>query len=202
MAGTGLGVGEDIASQTLALAPLADSAAVSSKVAIAGQTTRQMNGLDTGSAADVDGAWEAGKLNILLVWEIRNSIWGNAESPARTWQEAVQDMADYIAARRAANSWHSIILFTALPSSGSTDQANSIEAANAYVRANYRLIGADLIVDVQRDGSPFKFSGDIPLNFQLTQSLWSESSTWTHPSAEGQAVVAQYVSSTLRRISA
>lgn len=201
-AGTGLGVGEVTASRVMALAPIAGSGATSSNVAVAGQTIRQMNGLDLGSAADVTSAFASGKKNILVIWEWRNSTWGNANSAARTAAQSLQDMRDYIAARRSAQAWHAVVMLTSLPSSGTTAQADTIDEINSYIRQYYRDMGADLLVDVQQSGSPFSFRGDVPLNFQLTQQYWQETSTWTHLSAAGHAVIAPMVSAAMRRIKA
>lgn len=200
--GAGATVETNAPSWAASYAPLAGSGAITINRGIGGQTIRQMNGLDTGSAADVDSDFDVSKKNILIVWETRNQIWGNGASTAKTWQEVMTETTAYIAARRAAHPWHAVVLLTALPSFGTTAQATSIESANTYMRSNFRVMGADILVDVQHPTSPFKFRGDSALAFQLTQSLWSETSTWTHLNSDGYQIVARLVSNGLRRVRA
>ena len=108
-----------------------------------GQTTRQMNGLDGGSASDVDGAYVAGKKNILIAWEGTNSI--DPVAAGRNGIQAAQDMADYVAARIAIHPGWIILVMTTLPfiraawTQATTNAVNAnVDTANSIMRANHR----------------------------------------------------------------
>lgn len=181
-------------------------------IAISGQTWRKMNGLDGYSAADVDGAWVAGKTNVLILWEGTNSI-----SSGRTAAQAIQDATDYITARQAAvnaaypgKRWI-ILVGTCLPRQNSgTDQTlvdtlnATIDSYNALLRAQYKTMGAHGLFDVRQEGSPFNWympDGVTPdyriatfeANCTGTSSLWqgtdfgwpSEAGAHTHLNSNG-----------------
>lgn len=106
--------------------PVLGSRAILSNVSVDGQTTRQMNGLDGGSSADVDAAWVAGKKNVLVAWEGTNSIW----TGARTGAQAAQDMWDYIVARQAVHTWDKIVVGTTIPRQGGLPDGATLTANN------------------------------------------------------------------------
>lgn len=184
VAGSGAsGSSKYLPAQTMALAPLVGSGATSVNCGVSGQSFRMMNGLDSGSAADVDAAWASGKYNVLVPWEITNTIAFYGRSVA----QCVQDCIDYIAARKAVHPWR-VILPTALPRYGASDAL--LVQFNALARANYRAWGADALVDIRAPGSKFDFDGTLASGFQATQSLWSDTSAWVHLNDAGYAEAA------------
>jgi hypothetical protein len=165
---------------------------------VSGQTWRKMNGLDTGSAADVDGAWVDGKVNVLLAWEGTNSITLGLRTPAQT----IQDASDYIAARRALHPGWKIVIGTVAPrqlssSQTDTDALNAnIDAYNVLLRAQYRSMGADALFDVRQAGSEFNFSDYLNATFEAaaadaSTTLWAsgETGAHTHFSSNGNAYI-------------
>lgn len=196
----GAGASVPMPSQVAALAPLAGSGATMANIGVSGQTLRKMNGLDGGSAADVDGEWSSGRRNVLVIWEATNSI----HYFGRTVAQGVQDLVDYIAARKAAHPWQ-VVLLTCLPrfqadQGGVYGKDTQLVAFNARARAEYRSWGADVLVDVRAPGSVFDFDGTVSGNFDSTQSLWAETSEWVHLNDAGYAVVAKWVAAGLRRL--
>jgi hypothetical protein len=150
-----------------------------------------MNGLDSGLTSDVDGAFVAGLINVLMAWEGTNSIYYG-----RTYLQAAQDAADYIAARKAAHPWSKTIIGTCLPRMDSTsdqtvvDNMNAaIDQYNAYLRTNYKAMGFDALFDVRQSGSPFNLSDYLIATFQASaaaaNSIWSNETTHVHPSNYG-----------------
>ncbi len=160
----------------------------------AGQTTDAM----ISSAADVDSSFEAGKTNFLLIWEITNSVFGDN----LTGLQACERMTAYIAARKAANPWR-VVLFTCLPRGtlaewDPTPKNTQLTAANAYMRANFRAMGAEALVEMQRPGGPFAFT-DVNDDANFPPALWEDH---THPTAAGHAYTARYVADVLDNLRA
>lgn len=164
-------------------------------VGVSGQSTRQMNGLDGGSSADVDAAWVAGKNNILVAWEGTNSVAFYGRTPA----QGATDMTDYIAARRAVHPWW-VVLLTTLPRFETGNDA-LLRDYNTLAKANYLAWGADVLVDVRSAGSPFNFDGETSTGFVATQSLWFETSNWVHLNDAGYAIIADRVASAIGTLS-
>lgn len=171
---------------------------------INGQTTAAMM-----SASDVDGAWAAGKTNILVAWEGTNSIAGGGS----TAQQAATDMASYIAARQGAHPW-TVLLLTCLPrQSGAgqqqtTDLNAALDAYNAILRSTYRTMGARMLVDIRASGSPFNLADYQMATFEAAASaantLWAagETGQHIHLSNAGYFQVAQMVADALKRLPA
>lgn len=186
---------------------LGKGAAVQNK-GVSGWTTRQVDGKDGGSSTGIDGAWISGCFNILILWEITNSV----QTGLRTAAQAVSDMQICIANRRAANPWNKIGLLTTLPrQQGFTNTDNSqtnIDAlnaillqANAMLLANYRAMGADFIVDVRAPGSPFNVPDFSPATFAGLQSLFVETAIpRVHTNNAGVQLEANMMSLALRRL--
>lgn len=189
--GIGATVGT-LATRTMANAPMAGSGASSSNVAISSQTWRSMNGLDGGSTADVDGAWQADKYNVLVAWESTNTINGG-RSPA----QCLQDCADYIAARQAVHPWR-VVLLTTIPRY--TFEDADLQSWNVLIKKTYRQIGADVLVDA-RVGR-LNFDGTTAAGFQATQDLWNEVSAWIHLNDSGYQMVSEWITAGLRRLPA
>lgn len=178
--------------RVMATAPFVGSGAAMANVGISGQSWRMMNGLDTGSVSDVDGAWVSGKFNILVAWEATNSI----AYYGRTVSECVQDCVDYIAARKAVHPWR-VVLLTTIPRNNALD--SSLRAWDALAKANYRAWGADVLIDVRRE--LLNFSGENDASFSSTQPLWSEGAApWVHLTDAGYQMVANWVAEGLRRV--
>lgn len=192
--------------QLAALAPISGQFSCLN-LGISGQTTRMMNGLDGGSTADVDAAFIPGKKNILIAWEGTNS-----ELNGRTGTQWAQDMADYVAARIAANPGWIIVLMTTLPyilsnhSQAQTNQENAdIEVANNIMRANYRSWGAKAIVDLRDVGSPFHLPDYTLASFEAAGvvDLWSKvegAGNHLHLYDTGMAYVAARCAGVLKRL--
>ena len=189
-----------------AMAPMS-GAVPFSNIAIGGQTTRQMDGLDGGSSADVDAAWVSGKTNILVAWELTNHI----ISTGCSGEEAAQVMADYIAHRLAVHPWR-VIIMTALPryklgiGGLSVDQLNAnLDDANALVKSHWRTWGASGVCDVRAVGGPFDFPDYQWDTFERskTKELWSigdAAGTHEHLSDAGFEALAPLLSRTLNRL--
>lgn len=181
--------------------------AVFAGCAIAGQTWRQMTGLDGGSSADVDAAMDVTKTCVLICAEGTNSI-GNA---GRTALQAQQDCTDYIAARRAA--WLAkggaakklrVVLCGAPPRDGTSGaRAASTTEYNNLCAAAYKAMGADVFVNYRIGSSPFNHSGSDPGPFIARQDLWTETTMWLHPNSAGRVIMAQMIiDNGLRRLRA
>ena len=187
--------------QILDLAPAVGTGVVTANVSIAGQTTRQMNGLDGSSATDADAMFVSGKVNILVLWEGTNSV----VLAGRTPTQAATDLADYITARKAAHAWDKIVVLTTIPREGDaasqgvrdTNNAN-LASYNAYLIANRVALGIDAICDVRQSGSPFNLATYTPTDFTGVGAVWQESTpNRVHLNGEGQYIIAGYLSATL-----
>lgn len=189
---------------------------------VSGQTTRQMNGLDGQPSSDVDGAFVAGKTNVLVAWEGTNSIC----NVNRTAAQAAQDMADYIAARQAyvaANRpgerpWI-VLIGTCLPRQTALGQAQTtaqnadpllgLDAYNALLRANYRSMGAKGLFDVRQAGSPFNIAD---YNYATFEALATSSGLWSTTDAANDHIhlrgagydvlIDQFIAPALKRLPA
>lgn len=173
-----------------------------------GQTTRQMNGLDSSytGVGDVDGAWVAGKTNVLILWEGTNSICNTGETGA----QAASDMVDYITARQATHKWM-VVLLTCIPrqagsAAATLDQNARLDAYNAILAGTYRQMGARILVDVRGSGSPFAFADYSDATFAAAGSsgYWAsgEDGGHIHLSTAGYAYIATIVAAALKRLPA
>jgi hypothetical protein len=202
-AGVGASSGANrVPEKTGSLAPLAGTGSTVVNLGVSGQTWRQMDGLDSGNAADVDAAWVAGKTNILIVWETTNAVF----NAGRTGIQAAQDEAQYIADRKAVHPWK-VVALTTIPRQNADAQATldaknaELVAADNYMRRNYRSMGIDVLVDLRAPGSPFAFANYLPTTWDAQAGLWNEASGGrVHLSDAGYLIVAQMVASGLRRI--
>lgn len=201
VAGTGSSVpAYNLAGQVASLPPISGQLSITN-LGIGGQTTRQMNGMDGGSSADVDAAWVSGKTNVLLVWEGTNSIYGGG----RTASQAYQDMADYCAARLALNPWLIVIINTLPRQIGNPVAEDAMNAKlvdyNAQLAAGYRSMGARAVVDVRQAGSPFAFTNYSQASYDATVDYWKNPEyIKVHLSDTGYSVIAGYVASQLKRL--
>ncbi len=150
-------------------------------IGINGQTYRSMNGLDGGSTADVDGAFDAAKTNILFVLEGSNSITPTAGTGLTAWQAC----KDYCQARLTAHPAWKIILMTTTPhldGAYSTSQRNAVNANidqhNALIRNNFRDAGAVSFTDIRYAGGPCDYPDYEVATFEMSNAtslgvLWS-----------------------------
>ena len=142
-------------------------------VAIGGQTTTDM----INNASDVDNAWTAGKINILIVQEGTNTNGRQADGVTNNFTVGTgisgaancQLFLDYLAARRAARDWDAIVVATPPPgtyvayyesvSTGNgaalaTDWGQRLTDYCVALRARYRE-QADALVDGRAPGGPW-----------------------------------------------
>lgn len=184
-----------IIAQLQALAPVSNQITISN-FAISGQTVIGM----TNAASDVDNSFVVGKINYLLVWEISNNVFNIGRSGLQT----CSDLVTYIAARKALHPWR-VILMTAIPRGDffngfytAVDGEVELQAANNYIRANWRDMGAVAMVEARRAGGPFDFN-DSTNAANFPSSLWGDR---THPNSAGTAILAQYIADVLKRLPA
>lgn len=189
----------DMLPQLAALPPISGQLAITN-CGISGQTVIDM----TTNASDVDAAFVAGRINYLLVWEITNNIF----NIGRTGLQTCADLTSYIAARLAVHPWR-VILMTAIPRGGylgSTWNAvtgeQQLQAANTYIRANWRAMGAIALVEARRTGGPFDFT-DSTTSANFPTPFWNND--LTHPgngAGNGKSVLAGYIADVLKRLPA
>jgi hypothetical protein len=186
----------------LDLSPLVGSNTPVANVAVVNQTIRMMNGLDGGSAADFDAAFDASKTNnIGILWEGLNSILAG-----RTYTQAATDLGDLIAARRATHpSWKFMAVTTAPCAGNSADQTarnvlnTALKNFNDYIIANRVALGIDVVCDIRQAGSIFDFAGDYSVaKFDACPADWAEGSgLQVHFGYRGHRVVAEYIAASL-----
>lgn len=130
-----------------------NSKASSVNLAIPGQSWNDMKQ----SPESTDNAWVEGKLNVLVVGETTNSVFGGSTgSPVRTTTEQViQDAMQYISSRKLKHDWV-ILLCGTIPRGGSS--AYSAQNALAldvddYMSKNYKDMGAHGFCDFRE--SPY-----------------------------------------------
>lgn len=191
----------DLIAQLNALPPISNKFVITNK-AINGQTTLDM----IASPTDVNNSYVSGKRNFLLVWELTNNIHNDT---GRTGPQTIDDTIAYINARQAwvaANRpgqlpW-SVILMTGIPrgahlSAWTADEGEAhMQYCNAYIRANYRAMGAIAYVEARQPGGPFDFT-DVTNAARFPSSLWTDK---THPNSAGKAYLARYIADVLKRL--
>lgn len=201
--------GQTVPVQLSAASPISAGLSVLN-IGVNGARTRQMNGLDGGSVTDVQAAWQAGKTNVLILWEGTNSMFGGG----RTAAEAYSDMVSYITNRLAEHPWR-IILLTTIPRHEDSAAAQSIIDAqnqklvdyNNLILANYKSIGVESVVDVRPPGGPFNFTGySLANDFRAAsvQPYWytGDGNRQIHLNNAGYGLIASYIAAALRRLPA
>ena len=193
--------GQTVPVQAAGIAPLIGAAYGS--VAIGGQTTRVMDGLDGGSSADVDALFDATKTtNILVVWEFTNSIYYSSGVDG-----AALAMKNYIANRLAAHPTWKIILLGTLPryQTGNDNIAGlnaSLLAINTRAASLYAEWGAAAFIDVRPPGGPFDLPDFSLATFERTQTLplWATddtAGTHVHLDNAGYAYIAGLIANAI-----
>ncbi len=149
-------------------------------------------------ADQVDADYQAGKENFLLLWEVTNTIF----SAQKTGLEACDAAVMCINRFKGVHPWR-VILMTALPRGDNLGTKYTavtgeveLQAANAYIRANYKAMGAEAFVEVRQPGGPFDFT-DSTNAANFPSSLWLDK---THPNNTGKGIIAGYVADTLKRL--
>ena len=196
--GVGATGGQTLPVQVAALAPMAGSGATVTNCGISGQRWSAM----TGGATDVDGAWQAGKTNVLICWETTNSA---CNSPGLSAAQIIADITAYIAARRAVHPWV-IVGLTTIPretsglmtSQSERERLNGIMSdVDAAMKAGQ--LDFDAVVDVRQAGSVFAFGGYTTADFDASGWIWAElSPNRVHLLNAGYAHIADYVATTLQ----
>lgn len=186
------------------LEPLASASTPVGNLGIGGQTSADMM-----ARSDVTAAFDSGKTNILLAWEITNSLY-----LGRTAQQAVDDLLTYVSTVKASQAWR-VAVMTVVPryqrrnADGSFNQSavdayNAvIDDANTKLRAQYKGV-ADLLIELRPAGSPFDMANYLPATFDAAGMYIQESvdggTIRTHLNDSGYAAVAQTVAAALRRM--
>lgn len=188
------------------LAPLTNGSISASNVGVGGQRGSDM----TANHADVNALFNSAKKNILVAWEITNSLHAGA-----TAQGAVTEILNYVASVKAVNPWV-VIVATAIPryQKRSADASFTqtevtayntvIDAANVLLRQQWAS-KADGLVDLVAGDSLFSFTGRAAADFDATGLYVNEAADGgtirTHCSNAGYAEVARLVAVGLRRVS-
>lgn len=185
------------------------AAAAYANVAIGGQTARQMNGLDGGSALDVQAAFDVTKVaNFLVIRDGTNSI-----ASGRTGEQAATDLAEYCVARRGERAWNIVVLLT--PPIGrsywTTDQQTAynqkVDIFNQWWRDNWGDAGVRSIVDTRVSGSifgPENFPDYTTQRFIDVGDIWEVNSpvVYVHLNKAGYAIEAAALRAALLSIRA
>lgn len=203
MIGTGLPspAGQNVLAQAVAFMPL--SSAAYANLAIGGQTARQMNGLDGGSASDISAAYDETKaLNILVLREGTNSL--SSAGGSHTGENGARHLADYCIARKSERPWKIIVLATPPIARSYWDQATQndynarVDAYNAWWRQNFGDAGVSRFVDTRVSGAifgPENFPDYTTARFTALGDVWepSDPAVWVHLNAAGYAIEAAAV---------
>lgn len=187
------------------LPPLVGGSTPVLNIGVGGQQASQM----TSSQADVTASWVSGKTNILVAWELTNTL--QAGSSAET---AVADLLAYVTSVKSTHGWRVAVL-TAIPRfqnrtgdiAFTQTEVNTynalIDSANALLRASWRGV-ADLLIDLRATGSPFAFSDYAATTFTgsglYVNEAWAGGTARVHCSDAGYAAVASLVAAGLRRM--
>lgn len=153
--------------------------------------------------SDIDALWVDGMKNILIAWEITNSI-QHGDTPS----EAIDALGDYCAAVQAVHQWD-IFVANALPryqsvagealNQSSVDNINNlIVSANAILRNKYKQFSQHHI-DMRFSGSAFNFSDYTAMSF-INSGVYSfgDAPLWVHPNDTGHALIRRIIAHALR----
>lgn len=201
---------------------------------VGGQTINNMRGLSevnmgapnpgggdtpSSSTADIDNSWVSGKTNVMVLWEATNSIYG----AGWTGLQAAAQMASLISERQATHPWKYLIVTTlprwAEPYGRTNVQANNeLRAFDAYVKANYKAMGAHAVADVRAGASAFNIPTTSLTDFETPElwgtngvgGMWSlldntnnaDTTKHTHLQDAGFQYIARYIAAALGRIPA
>lgn len=185
---------QNIAAQLKPMAPL-NGAVNMVNIGVGGHTIAQM------AAHGADSNYVAGKRNILIAWEGTNSICNTS----MTGQAAGAAMAAYCADRLAAHPSWAIVLMTTIPrfdaygSSWTVSQLNNeLLAYDAYLRANWKAMGAKALLDVRASGLFACAPGAGSMPTAMAPYMIDQ----IHYNPAGGAILAGYVAAALKRLPA
>ena len=150
----------------------------------------------------------ATKTNIYVVQELSNAL---ANTPSLTGPAACQQMTNHIANVKTLRYWRRVVLLTCEPRQTSAGAAQTldlnarIDAANAYMRANFKAMGADALVDLRAPGSPFNipdYAMQTFEDFAASSGLWkaNEAGQHVHLNTAGYGIKAQMVAAVLSQL--
>lgn len=180
-----------------------------------GQSWGQM--LSGGSGDSVDALYDPTRTNILIAWEGHNDMLGQGKTP----EQAFADAQTYTSQRLAAHPGWRVIHMTCLPAyyqswndAQSADGNSKLDRYNELLRIGWSNIGAKALVEVRPKGSPFDLQNYNKSTFAAAafqgQSIWSPNdqqggggvgqNQFVHCSDIGYSIIAQFVSSVLKRL--
>lgn len=184
-----------IGDQLMLLSPI-NGAMTYKRIAIGGQTFKTMTGIGGGSMADVHAAFEAGKENLLFILEGVNSA--NAGMSGAT---IIQDCKNYITAAKAVHPEWRVYIIIAPPFQEDANPAvknAAVDEYNAYVRRNYKRLGAEGFVETRPTGGPLAYT-----KYNYSETTFTKSGHYQdgiHLNGAGNAIVAQYIATKLMAI--
>lgn len=147
--------------------------------AVSGQTWQNM--IDTPS--DIDAAYDASKINVLICGESANSS-GNRDGAG-----IAADAAIYIARAKSVSPTRKVVLCSGMPRGGNASASNQrILDGDALMRANWRSYGADAFCDFRAAGYPLAFDGATSAPFTANLNYWQEATDWLHLTELGKNV--------------
>lgn len=170
---------------------LAGTGATVVSTAIGGQSWYDM----AANASDVEAAYAAGKVNVLIAGETTNACVHGGGGPIRTGAGAWADAAAYFAARKAAHpDIRTIVCGTPPIGGGYGSPAINLEyiAFDSLARAGHRAAGIDLFVDFRTAATPWmNHDGTVLSSFSDASVKWSDA--YIHPSTAGKTDMAQEI---------
>lgn len=187
--------GSDLVPQLNAMAPVSNKFSITTR-AHAGYGFTQLESV----ANEVDVSFVNGRINFLIIFELTNTIYNDG----KTGLETCAQLAQYIANRKALHPWR-VVVMTGLPRGSLfggtwdvTTGEQQMKICNAYLRENYRAMGAIACVEARRAGGPFDFT-DASNGSNFPAALWDDR---THPNHAGRTYLAQYIADVLKRLPA
>lgn len=155
----------------------------------------------TSAATDVDGAYDAGKTNVLVIGETTNSVFNDSRTTAQT----ISDFQTYLAGRLAAHPWQYVVMMGTVPRGGTagdaTNNARLVEVDDT-IRSNLATYGLDAFV-YYRDLAYFDGTGNTQAGFMTSTATCLEStSPFIHPVNAARQAVANRIARDLQLIPA
>ncbi len=157
-AGTGVGPGQNLSiAQHLAAMPFFAQTSITN-LAVGGSTFYD-NLAMTGTARmdAVEALYEAGKEHVLLLWEGTNALYNDSSyTGIYVAEQAAQCVADYKALLPGVR----VVMLTTIPRYGFGGDYvgnyiggnNALSAFDTYLKANWKAMGIDALVDVRKSG--------------------------------------------------
>lgn len=212
VAGVGATGGQTFPAQIGQQPPLTAGGVVPVSLGLSGSNIAALRGY----LSNVNNLYAAGKTNVLIIWEGTNSI---CNSGNVTGLAAAAEMKSLIDLMRTGRPWERVIVMTTLPRFGSIAGTNSggttlsvveanaeLDAYNAYLKANWRAMGAQGLVDV-RAGGIFVYPPGATVcapgsAMYPYMNTGAEGTAAVHCNNAGYALAAQYAVDVLKRLPA